>query len=250
MFNKLYKSKNETSLAEFRAWLEKSGASEITIKNYVSDVKAFLANDKDDGRYSPATIKRKGSAVKKYLEFSSTTKTAPYPMYVLVFVIFIILYLAGQATNKNIGKEIIVSESKETVTLPLNATISSSDKMPKVSGETSEIIVLKPNSEILHTSNSFSDPIAVTASSDRSVKQREPKIETIVAGKQEVLILDSLATESSFVSLTPKTSTYGQSLYVKSQGEGYFIVAIDEPQASNIRFQWKLDNTEVYHSMF
>jgi len=64
----------------------------------------------------------------------------------------------------------------------------------------------------------------------------------IPAGKTEYFIYNPEVRENSFIYITPKTSTENQIVYVKSQGDGFFVAAIDNPLNRKLGFNWILIN--------
>ncbi len=251
MIIKLHSHSTPKVLADFKRSLEKSGASETTVKNYISDVRSFLASDEEKA-YSPATIKRRNYAIKRYLEFTNSRRYQSFGVYALAALSILSLSAVSSHFFRSASPSVSYIEVNNPAMVPESNTINSNSKAIArlASSGTDDFIVLKtpPLTDDIH--NSITDPLETTTS--QSIESYAVSVgkSEIAANKKEALVLSNLVNDESFISLTANSPTNGQSLYVKSQGEGYFVVAIESSLEWECDFQWKVDNTEVYHSIF
>lgn len=269
MDGRLYNSKIVNDFANSLAVL---GASPLTIKNYVADIRQFLRwrdrsshyfesdsqlvemfTNEHSTKFSPSSLKRKSSAIKKYLSLEqshlacqrqSIFKFGIYPLAGLFALAALAVPLlsydrlelntSGEAiVPSNYAVKNQVSDLKQWDAINFKnsrgVVVSLSSSMPE--GK------LAPDQMVFETAM-----IKEGASSDKG----EGKI---AKNNKEVLILNEFIYKDSFIYLTPTSPSGGQQLFVKSQGAGYMIVALQEAAAEDVTFRWKIDNTERYHNI-
>lgn len=94
---------------------------------------------------------------------------------------------------------------------------------------TPNLVIAAPQSEA--TASSTSQAV-ITASSDK-------KMITLPATTRELVVRDSTVTSSSYIYLTPISAT-NNPVYVKTKGEGYFIIATNQVAQADLLLEYYL----------
>lgn len=269
MFKKLYSRKAPKNIVEgYVNYLLGKGSSKTTIKNYLTDIKQFIiwreSNSslvdseetvnlfsKDMSKFfTPSSVQRKVSSIKKFLKFENEEKeVAPknqfsYRPWVASLVILILAILISP---KQSGDFIKPTAQERIVNIPNSVTISYSD--PSVIGfEAPKGITISLPTEPIPSSST--EDMLISNNFREAQVLEEKGTGTISKGETESLVRNSLISPSSFVYITPQGTTNNQVLYLKTIDEGYMVIAVDESAQANINYFWKLDNTEVYRSIF
>lgn len=267
MSTKLYNSK---ILKEFGDSLNVIGASPLTVKNYVADIKQFLSW-RDSGshyfesdielinkfkseystRFSVSSLKRKSSAIKKYLSLekshlkSKRENNLRFGVYPLAGF-FALTVLAFPLLFKDKAFELnTINTIEEASIAPNNYTIKTKDSL---NFENSQGVVIALSSSMPESKPVADEMVFETAMISESslLDKGEGKI---LKNNKEVLILNEFINQESFIYLTPMSPSDNQQLFVKNQGAGYMIVALQDPAVYDVTFRWKIDNTEIYHNI-
>lgn len=267
------------NLKKFENKLRASGAPESTVSNYMVDVRQFIKWQHEykiqsspsseklsiykeylQKKYSPASTKRKISVINKYIASSDRAIEKYSPIDAKSSVVLyagLMLAVVGVtgAIAGGVGSSELVSSPSE-VALPEATSMESGDNnMLRAKGLT---VVLSSSptgsSESTGTAYDYVDLRNVTEVSlehDDEIamvnKFSHHGDSTIYSGKSEAMIFNSLIVESSFINITPKSPTGGQTLYVESQGDGYAVIAVEREAGQDIDFRWSVDNTPLYN---
>jgi|GEM_PF-5223132 len=248
--------------------LKKEGASKATIKNYLTDVRQYLAwrekSNSDSvnnflkessGSFSTSSLKRKSSAIKKYLHiernhYSIAKAKYIYPPY-FIFGILVLIFSAATIVNNQPAfdekvKDTFLSSAnyllEETTKNLFNTNMTSmSDKHIKIA------LTEKPTKNVNYISEAdINNEIRIRSLTDYGkITQGSSKITN---GKRYAIIINEFVDSDSFIYVTPKSSTNNQVLYLEEQGDGYFVVSVPLPADKDIDFIWKVDNMGIYGS--
>lgn len=259
MSTKLYDSQIER---KFKESLILGGASSVTIKNYLSDIRQFLRwRENTESRYledaqiigqfidefesklSTSSLKRKASAIKKYLisqkDYNSTGKGNIFkanfvPILSSVSLLILIALLLNTRSD--------VATIKDTALTSADYRVNNNSRIYDFSESDAKILLSSDSPE----GEAESDTLLLEASPAYENVPSDQGAATIAKGERQVLIINELVNPESFIYLTPKGQTGNQVPYTESQGEGYMVVAVEDTVAHDIELQWKVDNTEVY----
>jgi hypothetical protein len=219
--------------------------------------------------FSKASLKRKRSAIKKYLAFASRSNLGRYDTnnYLAIYspILLIGLFIVASAfvlyNNRNsskidsamndtpisISKIHTIDVSKGNLAKASNTYYFEDSQGVKIFlSEESPKAVYESDVAIENEINTQSDikRLETIANEDFSGHSTS----AISIGERKVVITSELVNKDSFIQITP-TSKTNQVLYIESQGDGYMVVAVSENTQEEVHFQWKADNTEVYHSI-
>lgn len=256
MLTSLYKP-NTVKL--FSQSLRDNGFSDLTIKNYLTDVRQFLAWRSDTGEESPkmylsdqtkkfsdASLKRKASAIKKYLQIERETVKGPrlsatylvLPMFSVVILVASVVSFINTQSDFNVQiKDAVIAKSR-------SYAVDNASPPAYIFGREKGLAVVLPDAPSMSSPKLFTNieslkPVTSTAAQDQGVAE-------IAKGENEALIVNELINPNSFVYITPNGSSGNQILYVKIKADGYMIVGVDDNAYETIRFEWKIDNTKLY----
>ena len=262
---------NTFVLKSFMEELRSHKASKATIKNYLTDINQFLnwrekltLLDKveEDSvlvsmyikgltqKFSPASLKRKSSVVRKYLAFEYThpphfakagSKYNLIPALGGMVLLLLITPLFNANKQPSINEDATISPTTYTISSKPTYGLVNPRGVSIVLSATEEGNNNMPIAETINTDIQVSEPITTTGFSSKGVAN-------INSGKTQAVIISDSISSDSVIYLTPKSAT-NQILFLKETGGGYAVIAVEEPTERDIEFQWKVDNTEVYHSM-
>jgi len=266
MASKLY-NQSKHSLSGFKESLEKDGASKLTVKNYVSDVRSFLSwKDKNaydmpdeeaasiflkeiSGKLSSSSLKRKKSSINRYLSSPRDDSRKIYsPALAFAGVVLVLLISAYSSANN-------FDVAKVNDDTPVDAT-----NISPVGGNSRQLVNAKGVRIVLSEDYPapkerdaliLKDIANVDLSQVSSIQNNfSAQGSTVIpAGKKSTVIVNDLINETSFISITPKSPTGNQVLYIEDQKDGYMVVSMESQLDTEVRFDWKIDNTEVYYSI-
>lgn len=254
----MYKQDITPKLSSFLASLSKEGKSKNTVKNYKSDIiqyldwskKSKIKNTSDyinylSNKYSPQSMKRKLSSVNSYLLYEpeiqkSRVVNVPYAtvfktasIAALITITVVSVERANLLDNKaQAYEDVSINPSNENSQIALNTDYKSL-KNKKVTVMLSD--------EALDRDVLTSTGEGLSGFAGRG---------TILASTQEATIYSPNITKDSLIVITPLGTTNGEILYIKDQGAGYAIVAIDSIAQIEINFNWILNNVETYQSIY
>ncbi len=245
--------------------LKKEGASKATIKNYLTDVRQYLAwrekSNSDSvnnflkessGSFSASSLRRKASAIKKYLHIERNHYSMPkakyiYPPY-FIFGILVLIFSAATITN---NQSAFNDKVKDTILSSANYPLEETTKNlfnANISGKDIKIALTeKPLKNVNYISEAdINNEISIRSLTNyKKITQGSSKIAN---GKRYAIIINEFVDSNSFIYITPKSPTNNQVLYIEEQGDGYFVVSVPLPADKDIDFIWKVDNMEIYGS--
>lgn len=273
MANNLYYINNYL-LEKFSTSLKENGFSKVTIKNYLSDVKQFIrfkeqssSVDNHDAiamyqdilakRFKKSSIKRKMSAISRYLVFESKELAkidnpikskrvrslfyyAPISIGVLLVIILPVMASLYTVNPNNTKGDVIINLIPDKVNTDINrvATIEDTKGLR---------FVLQKNDNALPMVNSLGTNDTYNILNTKDINSSGTAY--IQKGEQQTTIANEILSSNSFVTLSLLSPSYGNTLYIANIGEGYMEIKIENPAKETIEFQWKIDNTEIYHSI-
>jgi len=245
--------------------LKKEGASKATIKNYLTDVRQYLAwREKSNSdsvnnflkessaSFSSSSLKRKASAIKKYLHIENNYYSMPKAKYILppylIFGILVLIFSIATIANTN-NQSVLGDKRKDAIPSSVNYSMEDTTKNQlnaSLSDKDIKIVLTeKPLKNVSYFSEAdINNEIRVRSLNDyRKIIQGSSKI---TSGKRYAIIINELVNSDSFIHITPKSPTNNQVLYLEEQGDGYFVVSVALPADKDIDFVWKVDNMEIY----
>lgn len=243
-------------IRSFAESLSSSGVSDLTIKNYLCDIRQFLRWRKGStsgdvesfthylsSKLSGSSLRRKASAIRKYLDFEKKYSNDSHGFlkysFLPVLASLVMLLLLASA----IGDEYALV-TKDVPIAPVSYTINIRAPSSFDKSNLSIILPKEENDEIVLSSNVETQDFEI-AQSLPPYEINEAGLAKIEAGKRQTVVLSNLISADSFVYLTPRSIT-DQVLYVDEVGDGFAVVAVQEEAHEDLHFQWKVDNTEVY----
>lgn len=247
-----------------------------TIKNYLSDVRQFLkwkelsapnASITDDliDQYlkgssftkSVFTTRRKQASLKKFAQWINNqsassnldtiiSKQSRRVYSIVISLILLLLPFAVSTSSINTlsnsqhldivddhssDMESSVTETKLTMERPIDLTVEG--VQIAVSGYEIQNPIHEPTDVLL----------SLQGNNEREVDKVDTLSPTggtskIESGKTYSVILDESINQNTLVTVTPTAPTYGQTLFVKSLGDGFAVIAIEQPLESDIPFNW------------
>lgn len=269
---------NKYFVGRFGKALQSEGFSKATIKNYITDINQFLKwrdenhngllDDNSTKEYSQAlaksfrasSVKRKLSAINKYIAFENTeisllpkensrlSKISYAPLFVGIFLMFTIPAI-GYSLNSRSSN---INEDKIEADIPANTIISNSTKAEVYNLDSSKglrVVLANDSFDPSAGAENTTFTITKTLETDSTPQSPTQGVGSIYKGRSEAIIVNDIISPRSFISLVPTSSTGNQTLYIETQADGYAIVKVDNLHNQDITFQWKIDNTEVYHSI-
>lgn len=258
--------------AQYAQQLVREKMQKNTIKNYVSDVRQFLAwkymtapNVHIDSQLidqylrvisfarSSQTIHRKYVSLSKFLQWVSLPhnnesdiaekpkENIPYKFTFATIGALIILLLPLSISTST------VNEYSEEVFAPTETSLSQenisiNNKPIDLSVEGVEVAVSGYEIE-----SPMSDPAEMLLTLQENIDAQQEDIESlspnggrhiIEANSTYTIILDESINPHSIITVTPTSETQGQQLYVNSQGDGFAVIAIEEEIDTDLPFNW------------
>jgi hypothetical protein len=167
---------------------------------------------------------------------------------IILLLISIVVKDGTEALSTSVEKDAEIIPS-ENYNINNSAKSYSFDKAKSIG-----IVLSNSSEESIKNDRPIVDPLKTNSNTGTldSIKQASASdqgIAHISKDKRETVILSDLINANSFVYLTPLGETGNQTLFIKTLDNGYAVVAVSGPASTEIEFQWKVDNTEVYHSI-
>ncbi len=249
--SRFYKS----DVRQFLDWLVKYDYQNID-KYVVNEYIAFLR-----GRNTPKrTLNRKLSSLRKLSEFlkkdfmknfsnekvSRTNFITKNGKAVASAALLLILAASLSSSKTQAVNLVNPLETKSRVNVEQIADKTDLTAPAQIkSGEKVTIILDQPDSTSAESLDKL--PLILGASANKE-SLREDKIyesagkAVIYKGNTNTKVVNPLVSDKSAIFITPTSDTGNQSLFVDSQGEGYFIVALQKAAIDDISFNWLISN--------
>lgn len=256
--------------ANYAQHLRSENLQENSIRSYLSDVHQFLqwkemfapkaeiSNNLIDQyirtysftRSSHTTRRKLTGLTKFYNWFSSTTpsntkvslKGKSYLSYAGAFLV-VTLSLAGNLSTPTVTQHYNIDTNYQDLNQKAPSSISTQmpDELPKIN-KPIDIAVSGYELNTMGRDNSSEVILALHEENQEEVMQ---EMATAFGGTEQIeklntytIILHNSLRKNSIITVTPTAATNGQALYIESQGDGYAVVAIEEPINSPIPFNW------------
>ncbi len=252
-----------SDIEQFLKWLEKRNVQLTEIRP--RDMKLYcieLAKER-----SLATVKRHISSLKKFISWNEGVsddkniyELSPYyngkswsTAGVFLVVIAVVALTQGLKNEKSNATWQGVLTSEKEVNLSdyekLNQKNMNQNSVRWPSKQISIALAREPMSKMVDENevalnidssldNSSTDVSDLSLELDKSIVGSS----YIQARHTETTIYDNRVNKFSYIYLTPTSSTGGQSLFIKTQGRGYFVVGIDNFLEKDINFNWWVSN--------
>lgn len=232
---------------KFYSHLKKAGVSRSSLKSYKSDFRHFVSWSKENGASIDRVSLRDLNDYKKYL-FQNDTPVKTINRRLATLRHFGKFLKNAEATktdissgltNINLGKQVKKSRANKSgyvISFLMGSSI------------TAILSFLILFNSMIHQNNLSSDASiiegyylpsnTVFAASDQAKSDKA----NVPAFQKEVTIRSSGIKANSIINITPLSSTENEVLYIKDQGDGYFVAGYDNPLTIDSSFNWSINN--------
>lgn len=233
----------KTDIVQFVDWKKQEKLDDVSFRSAFAVYKKFLKLN-----YKNSSFKRKVASISKFLEFQDPQPITPvkskrsfsksYQRNAILLGVYSLLLVSLLVTIPLIADD--HNKVEPSAEIP-NVNIRSTD-YKDIKADGVKVSVSAPD----NIETTPEDIIALAQSNvdilEDSNLNNSSGTSTIEEDTNTVTIYANSVSEDSFVYLTPISPTFGNILYIESQGEGWFRVSIENQAIENIDFKWTVIN--------